>query len=101
MTAPAQPRRLYRLTDRRLFVGVAAGIAQHLGVSAIAVRIAFVVLSMFSGIGAVLYVVFWAVLPLAPGRVGGLDTARPVAELTATLADLCRDSTVVGDRDAS
>ena len=85
MTAPAQPRRLYRLTDRRLFVGVAAGIAQHLGVSAIAVRIAFVVLSMFSGIGAVLYVVFWAVLPLAPGAGGRRRSRRDVVQLLPIL----------------
>jgi FlaA1/EpsC-like NDP-sugar epimerase len=35
------------------------------------------------------------VLPLAPSRVGGFDTAVPGPELIAALADLCRDSTVV------
>jgi signal transduction histidine kinase len=68
MTVPGQVRRLYRAQDSRLLAGVAGGIARHLGVPVIAVRITFVVLAMFSGLGAVLYAVFWAVLPSTPGQ---------------------------------
>ena len=45
-----------------MIAGVAAGIARHLGLPVVAVRIAFVVLAGFNGVGAVLYAVFWAVL---------------------------------------
>lgn len=61
---PAPPPRLYRTPDRRVVAGVAAGIADHLGTSAVAVRLAFVGLSLFSGLGALLYAAFWAVLPV-------------------------------------
>jgi phage shock protein PspC (stress-responsive transcriptional regulator) len=43
--------------------GVAAGLAEHLGLPVLAVRIALVVLLGFSGLGLLLYAAFWAVLP--------------------------------------
>jgi signal transduction histidine kinase len=46
--------------------GVAAGIAAHLGAPPILVRIAIVVLAGYNGSGAILYAVFWAVLPTVP-----------------------------------
>ncbi|MDQ1658636.1 MAG: hypothetical protein QOD41_3719, partial [Cryptosporangiaceae bacterium] len=60
------PGKLYRRAQGRMLAGIAAGIAEHLGVPVIAVRIAFGVLALASGIGAVLYAVFWAVLDTDP-----------------------------------
>ena len=63
-TAVTPPtRRLVRPRDHRIIAGVAAGLAEHLGVPLLAVRIALVVLLGFSGLGLLLYAVFWAVLP--------------------------------------
>lgn len=53
-------------------VGVAAGIAEHIGVSVVRVRVAFMVLLGLSGLGLLLYAAFWAVVPVRPG-----DTATP------------------------
>jgi signal transduction histidine kinase/phage shock protein PspC (stress-responsive transcriptional regulator) len=66
-------RRLYRDPHHRVVAGVASGIAAHLGLPTMAVRIAFVALLPIDGLGAVLYAAFWAVLPVAPvpgGRAG-------------------------------
>src|SRR5262249_19042849 len=63
-------RRLYRDPHRRVLAGVASGIAGHLNLPILAVRIAFVALLPFSGLGAVLYAAFWAVLPTQPGVTG-------------------------------
>ncbi|HET6533044.1 MAG TPA: PspC domain-containing protein [Actinoplanes sp.] len=57
------PRRLYRPRDHRIIAGVASGLARHLGLPVIAVRIALVVLLGFNGLGLMLYAAFWAVLP--------------------------------------
>ncbi|HWB36672.1 MAG TPA: PspC domain-containing protein [Rugosimonospora sp.] len=62
----AGPRRLYRDPQRRVVAGVASGLAEHLRLPVFAVRIAFVALLVPSGIGAVLYAAFWAVLPTRP-----------------------------------
>ncbi|HEU5271017.1 MAG TPA: PspC domain-containing protein, partial [Jatrophihabitans sp.] len=58
--------RLYRQRSHRLIGGVAAALAVHLGLSRRLVRLAFVVLSFFGGLGLLLYGAFWIVLPQAP-----------------------------------
>jgi len=60
--APAASR-LLRDPANRVLGGVAAGLARHLGAPVIAVRIAFFALALTDGLGAILYAVFWAVLP--------------------------------------
>lgn len=63
--APAQPeeRTLRRAVRGRMLTGVARGLSNHLGVSVVPLRLGFVVLSLFFGLGAMLYVAYWAVLP--------------------------------------
>ena len=56
LTVPV--RRLYRDPGNRLVAGVASGIAGHLGLSPFAVRLSFIALLPFSGLGALLYAVF-------------------------------------------
>lgn len=61
--APPPPRRLYRPRDHRIIAGVASGLARHIGVPVLAVRVTLVILLGFSGLGLLLYAAFWAVLP--------------------------------------
>lgn len=73
-------RRLYRSADGRWLGGVARGLAGHLGLPVIWVRAFFVALLLADGLGALLYAVFWIVVPLG---VGGRAAPRPVFETTA------------------
>ena len=63
---PPPPRRLYRDPSNRIVAGVAAGIAEHLGLRTAYVRVGFIVLLAANGLGALLYAAFWAVLPTQP-----------------------------------
>lgn len=54
---------LRRSRDDRLLGGVAAGIAAWTGIDVTIVRIAFVLASLVSGVGAIGYVVGWLMLP--------------------------------------
>ena len=87
MTSPMSTpiRRLYRDPSQRLVAGVAAGIAGHLGVPVVAVRIAFVVLLPVNAAGALLYATFWAVLPSseAPPRRRQVRSLLPYLLLAA------------------
>ncbi|MFE3636667.1 ATP-binding protein [Streptomyces cellostaticus] len=65
------PRKLYRSSDGRWLGGVARGLAGHLGLPVIWVRLAFVGLFMANGLGALLYAAFWFFVPLGVGGVGG------------------------------
>nr|WP_026275334.1 ATP-binding protein [Salinispora tropica] len=66
------PPRLYRAREHRIAAGVAAGVAGHLRIPVLWVRVAFMMLLGFNGLGLLLYAAFWAVVPLRPG-----DTATP------------------------
>ncbi|GIE79210.1 histidine kinase [Actinoplanes philippinensis] len=54
---------MYRPRDQRIVAGVAAGLARHLGLPVLAVRITLVVLLGFNALGLLLYAAYWAVLP--------------------------------------
>ncbi|XVU30378.1 PspC domain-containing protein [Actinoplanes sp. CA-054009] len=83
MSAAAAPptRRLSRPRDHRIIAGVASGLAQHLGVPVLAVRIALVVLLGFNGLGLLLYAAFWAVLPQQIPAAGEPAKRRDLAML--------------------
>lgn len=62
--APARPPwRLTRRPERRLVAGVCSGLAAHLGLDPLVVRLAFVVLTAAGGIGVLVYLVFWIMVP--------------------------------------
>jgi phage shock protein PspC (stress-responsive transcriptional regulator) len=54
--------RIRRTKDRRV-AGVAGGLARHLDIDPLIVRVAFVVLTFFGGVGLLLYVALWLLLP--------------------------------------
>jgi signal transduction histidine kinase/phage shock protein PspC (stress-responsive transcriptional regulator) len=63
--APAPPR-LYRSSDGRVLAGVARGLADHLGVDVLVVRLAFVLLAAAGGAGVATYGLFWVFAPQNP-----------------------------------
>jgi signal transduction histidine kinase/phage shock protein PspC (stress-responsive transcriptional regulator) len=58
------PRRATRSAEERYLGGVAGGLAAHLGLPVLWVRGAFVLLTVLSGFGVVLYAGLWLMLPL-------------------------------------
>lgn len=58
-----QTQRLLRTRPGRMVAGVAGGLANYFGIDPIFVRLGFVVLSFFNGIGVVLYIVLWLLMP--------------------------------------
>ena len=55
--------RLYRIRDGRIVAGVCTGLAAYLGVDPTLVRLAFALLTVFGGIGVLLYLGAWVVIP--------------------------------------
>jgi phage shock protein PspC (stress-responsive transcriptional regulator) len=49
-------------TDRRV-AGIAGGLGRHLDIDPVILRVAFVVLTFFGGVGVLLYVALWLLLP--------------------------------------
>lgn len=52
-----------RSRQNRILGGVAAGLAEYLSIDPLVVRILFVISGFFSGIGILLYIIMWIVVP--------------------------------------
>lgn len=59
----AEGKKLYRRQSGRLIGGVCVGIGDYLAVDPALVRLAFVVLALVNGLGVLLYLILWAVMP--------------------------------------
>lgn len=81
MATSARPadryRRARRPADLRILGGVAAGLAEHLAIPVLWVRVGFVVGTWFNGAGLIAYLMLWRFLPMAePDRSPGLESAE-------------------------
>ena len=56
-------KRLYQARDGRVVAGVCAGLATYFGVDPTLVRLAFALVMVFGGIGALLFLCAWIVIP--------------------------------------
>ncbi len=82
-TAPTLPRKAYRDSEDVILGGVAAGLARHLGVPVLAMRVGFLLATLLAFLGPMLYVGLWFVLPssnrfevAAPGVESATRTGR-------------------------
>ncbi|WP_028648917.1 ATP-binding protein [Nocardiopsis sp. CNT312] len=84
----AGPPRLTRAVDGRLLGGIAAGLARHLGVDPVVVRLAFMALSV-GGIGVAVYVALYFFTPLeetASEEEGGERSRRRGRDVSQLIA---------------
>jgi phage shock protein C len=56
-------KKLERKVSGRWIAGVCAGLADYFGIDVTLVRVIFAVLTLFSGVGAIAYVLAWALVP--------------------------------------
>ena len=70
-----QLREWSRDPEEKKIAGVCAGISSQLDVPVTAVRAIFVLLALpfCSGVGIVLYLILWFLMPAGPGEDSGLD----------------------------
>jgi phage shock protein PspC (stress-responsive transcriptional regulator) len=71
MNSTSSPTPLRRSTKDRKLAGVAGGLAEHLGLDPTLVRAGFAISLLFSGAGAVAYLLLLAIVPN--------DDAQPAA----------------------
>lgn len=60
--------RLYRSGKDRVLGGVCGGIAEHFGLDSSLVRLAWVILTLAMGSGALLYMIAWIIVPRNPAH---------------------------------
>jgi phage shock protein C len=74
--------RLYRSTEHKIIGGVCGGLGEHFNIDPTWLRLAFVILTITKGLGLLLYVIGWVVIPARP--VGEeVPAAAPPSSTTA------------------
>jgi phage shock protein C len=80
-----------------MIAGVAGGLAKYLGIDPVIMRIAFVIVGLMNGIGVVIYLVLWLLMPNedADPTTNNLDVAidemrAMIEQLAARIRDLFR-----------
>jgi phage shock protein C len=58
-----ETRRVIRSRNERIIGGVAGGLAAYLNIDPLVVRLIFAVLSLANGLGIVLYLIMWLLVP--------------------------------------
>jgi phage shock protein PspC (stress-responsive transcriptional regulator) len=77
--APGQVRKLFRDPDNKVIAGVAAGLASYLGVPRLLVRVLFLLLLFLFGASLVVYLLLWALVPIASSTTDKLQMrGRPL-----------------------
>ncbi len=61
-------KRLHRAREGRVVAGVCAGLAVYFGVDPTLVRLAFVLVTLFGGLGVLFYLCAWIVIPEEGGN---------------------------------
>ena len=64
MNANTPTQRLHRSSTEHVIAGVCGGIAEYFSVDPSLVRIAFVVGTLWGGLGTLIYIVLWVILPV-------------------------------------
>lgn len=82
-------KRITRSRSERMVAGVAGGLAAYFGVDPLFIRIAFVVLGLMNGFGALLYLVLWLIVPNEDSLATGSSTVQEaVGEMRAYVDSL-------------
>jgi signal transduction histidine kinase len=92
-TSPAPTRPgpvLRRDVEHRMLGGVCAGLARHIGIDPIIVRVAFVAAATAGGVGVAVYLLAWVFIPAgdAPATPVWLRTSRGTIEIAVGIAFL-------------
>ncbi len=64
-------KRLYRSGKERILGGVCGGVGEYLGVDPTLIRLLWILFSLAYGMGIVLYVIMWMIVPRNPSHKWG------------------------------
>jgi phage shock protein PspC (stress-responsive transcriptional regulator) len=79
-------QRLYRSTERKIIGGVCGGLGEYFNIDPTWLRLAFVILALIKGLGLILYIIGWVVIPRHP--VGEEAPAKPAPAKSGTAHSL-------------
>lgn len=70
----AVQKRLYRVNENKVIMGVCTGISEYISVDVNIIRVLFVILALISGIPIILYIVMGVILPIKEIEIQKAET---------------------------
>lgn len=59
-------KKLYRSREKKVIAGIAGGLGNYLDIDPVIIRIIIVLITIFHGVGILVYIIMWIVIPEAP-----------------------------------
>ena len=78
-------KHLYRSKIDRMISGVCAGLADYLSVDVVLIRILWVILTLFGGLGVLLYIAGVIIIPENPEHLEDVGKEKPAKQNDKTL----------------
>jgi len=85
--------KLYRSRTDSMIGGVCGGLGQYLGIDPIIVRLFFVLLALGDGVGVLIYLVLWLIVP----RQGQAEAATLEENIRAGAGEIAERARALGD----
>ena len=80
----ALSRTWYRRRHGKMIAGVCAGLAEQFGISVTILRLAFLLSALIGGgVGLIIYIALWVVMPYRPSERAPLEAPRPLPPASA------------------
>ena len=70
----AVAKRLYRSREDKIVAGVCGGMGEYFNIDPVWIRIIFVLLTILDGLGLLIYIIAWVLMPLNPVQKATKDT---------------------------
>jgi phage shock protein C len=91
-----ETKRITRSRSERILGGVAGGMAAYFGIDPLIVRVIFAVLALFNGLGVILYVALWLIVPNegspANGRANVQEAVNEMQSAVEQIIDRVRSA---------
>ncbi len=71
-----ETKRITRSRSERILGGVAGGFAAYFGIDPLIVRVVLAVLALFNGLGIILYIALWLIVPNEGSLVSGRSNVQ-------------------------
>lgn len=96
---PDAIKKMFRDGERKVIAGVSGGVSAFFGIDILAVRILFIVLTVFFGVGFVIYIVLWIALPEARSLTDRMEMQGEPVTLSNIESNIKRNLNVDPDKE--
>lgn len=70
----ANPKKLYRSKENKMVAGVCGGLGEYFNTDPVWIRLAAVLLALMDGVGIIVYIIAWIIIPVNPKQKGAKTT---------------------------